>query len=217
MLFGKKKSKWSDYPGCFERHLQRRDGNLLFPANRRLIIQEEIIEAKKKDLFELEAIDFRLKTFLKGIRNFSLLGANEGGEALAEFQNILEQCASLGGTAFLRMLELQEEIENVMIAHLNSILPDGKEMLIKARALSAYLRVPYFAQLKRKDTPILPTEEIATILSEDIDMVNLISQYTHAFEIAPSDKEIDSYLENAIRTGFDKKTALKLSEAWHKN
>jgi hypothetical protein len=42
-----KKTKWSKNPGCFERHLQRRDGNVLFPLERRSVTNKSIEEARE--------------------------------------------------------------------------------------------------------------------------------------------------------------------------
>ena len=54
---------WSDYPGCFERHLQRRDGNPLFPPERRIVTKKEIDEAKAKDLIEYNQFAEKVKIF----------------------------------------------------------------------------------------------------------------------------------------------------------
>jgi hypothetical protein len=72
-----------------------------------------------------------------------------------------------------------------------------------------YLRVPYVAQMKREDTPILPNEHLATMLSEDFSMIRIIEQFTRAFEINPKFEEISVFLEKSILNGFYKKKALK--------
>src|SRR5437879_5488623 len=41
---------WSSRPGCFERHLQRRHNNPLFPPSRRIVTQEEVTAAHIADL-----------------------------------------------------------------------------------------------------------------------------------------------------------------------
>jgi hypothetical protein len=51
---------WSEKPGCFERHLQRRDGNLLFPPERRIVTYKEIEEAKEKDRAERQVFEKKL-------------------------------------------------------------------------------------------------------------------------------------------------------------
>lgn len=55
---------WSDCPGCFERHLQRRDGNILFPPERRLILRKDIEEAVEKDRIEAQLFKIKHRAFV---------------------------------------------------------------------------------------------------------------------------------------------------------
>jgi len=43
---------WSEFPGCYERHLQRRYKSLLFPPERRSVSKKEIDEARERDNFD---------------------------------------------------------------------------------------------------------------------------------------------------------------------
>jgi hypothetical protein len=56
---------WSDSPGCFERHFQRREGNLLFPQERRVVTKKEIDEAQQIDRIEQQQFKKKLKIFLQ--------------------------------------------------------------------------------------------------------------------------------------------------------
>jgi hypothetical protein len=41
--------EWSENPGCFERHLKRKQDNPLFPEPDRKVTQEQIDEARERD------------------------------------------------------------------------------------------------------------------------------------------------------------------------
>ena len=56
--------KWSESPGAFEQHLQRRHNNALFPKERRKITQSDIDAARKRDLKDYELLRERLESIL---------------------------------------------------------------------------------------------------------------------------------------------------------
>src|SRR4030066_2395679 len=77
--------KWSDSPGCFERHLQRREGNLLFPPGRRIITRNEIEEAREKDRNEQEYFFKKINELGSQMRS---LGEIPIGQLPAHLRNI---------------------------------------------------------------------------------------------------------------------------------
>jgi hypothetical protein len=166
-----KKPKWSEVPGCFERHLQRRDGNFLFPLERRTVSRGEIAEARRRDKIDqgrfIEAVK-KLGAVLDNSENTNPLSTLQDSSSLQKVQALLEEAASIGGN-IQNVIRLLESTEESIIQCLNTSMPEGKDLLEKAKSYSITARIPFIAQLKRKDTPILESEEIPTLLSEDFE------------------------------------------------
>lgn len=214
-----KKSKWSEVPGCFERHLQRRDGNVLFPLERRKVSREEIAEARKRDQIDQER-------FIEAVRNLGAvldssedtnpLSTLQNSSALQQVQALLEEAASIGGN-IQNAIHLLETTEENIIQCLNTSMPEGKDLLEKARSSSVTTRIPFMAQLKRKDTPILGDEEVPTLLSEDFETISVIGFASRSFPgFKPCEADISKHLETAIRQGFSKERAQEIMNAWNR-
>lgn len=214
-----KKQKWSKVPGCFERHLQRRSGSALFPLERRKTSIEEIAQARRKDEVDQER-------FLQAVRNLGARLENSedttpfstlrDSSTLEKIQALLEEAASIGGNIQNAIHHLQTTEEKVM-QYLSKSMPEGKGLFEEAKSLSVLARTPFMAQLKRKDTPILPGEEVPTLLSEDFATISVIGFMSRSFPgFKPREADIRKHLDEAVQQGFSKKQALNLITAWNK-
>ena len=134
---------------------------------------------------------------------------------LQNIQSLIEDAASIGGEALNKIPNL-ETVEDSLIQQLNSAIPEGKELLEQAKSLSAMERIPYLAQMKRKDRPILETEEVPTLLSEDFATISAVGYISRNFPgFKPSEADIKNHLDEAVRQGFDKRTAQNILKAWN--
>jgi hypothetical protein len=94
-------------------------------------------------------------------------------------------------------------------------MPEGKDLLEEAKSLSMTARIPYIAQLKRKDTPILPGEEVPTLLSEDLATISVMGFVSRSFpDFKPCEEDIRKHLDAAVRQGFSREQAQRLINAW---
>lgn len=213
-----KKPKWSKVPGCFERHLQRRDGNILFPPQRRIISAEEIAHARKKDEIDQER-------FIAAVRNIGTELYNSedtnpsstlrDSSSLQKIQTLLEEAASIGGN-IQNAIHSLETTEEKIIKSLNKAMPEGKELLEEAISLSMTHRIPFIAQLKKKDTPIIQSEQVPTLLSEDLATIAVIGFMSRSFpDFKPCEVDVRKHLDAAVQQGFNKEQAQNLINAWN--
>lgn len=208
---------WSDSPGCFERHLQRREGNLLFPLERRIVIRKELEEARENDRVEQQQFGEKVNTF---IVKMTALGQSvtpvQVSDMLKEIQAILEEAAAIGGNIGLYVRTL-EDTEEKLMQTLNEVVQDIEEPLKEIYSLSVGLRSPYIAQNKRKDSPILKEEQLPTLLSEDLKTIASEGYTSRAFapNYRPNETDVRTHLEKAVCQGFSKERAARIIAAWN--
>lgn len=210
-----KKTKWSKNPGCFERHLQRRDGNVLFPLERRSVTNKAIEEARERDRLEQENFQKKINALASQLQTLKQMPVDQVSPLLQSIQSLIEEAVSIGGEVLNKIHNL-ETIEDSLIQQLNSAIPEGKEILEQAKSLSAMERIPYLAQMKRKDTPILETEEVPTLLSENFAAISAVGYISRKFpDFKPSEADIRKHLDEAVRQGFNKGMAQQILKAWN--
>jgi len=212
---------WNEYPGCFERHLQRRYKNILFPPERRCVSRKEIEEARKKD--EKEQNEFFVK-FEEMTSQLKDAGGKDGEvsiDKLAEFhfkrlQSLMKEAAQIGGKAFSMIPEL-EEVEATMVKQITTAVPSVAENFKLILSQSTQKRIPYVVQVARKDTPILANEQVPALFCEDMPTIAFMGFLSRSFapDFRPNEADITNHLDYAISRGFSKKNAKEIMAAWH--
>jgi hypothetical protein len=209
---------WSDKSGCFERHLQRRDGNLLFPKERRIVTQREIEEAKQKDIVEQRQLTEKVRSFAlestTALKND--VSIDQAVAVLKEVQALLAEAASIGGDID-NAVQVLERTEAGLMESMNMTMPEGAEQLKLLHSYSVTERLPYFAQFMRKDSPIRKEEEIPTLLTEDSETISFEGYKSNAFgpDYRPNEAAIRTHLEKAVDEGFSKERAAQIADAWN--
>jgi hypothetical protein len=167
--------RWSDTPGCFERHLQRKDGNVLFPESERKPTDAAIREARSKDNLDLAAVEKDVTSTLKTTQRF--LGQETvTGEVLLNFLKkeldpTMRRVNEIGAPA-RRFFKVLEELRNSVFQDL-----EGKLELEPIRkGLPGQFNM-FLAQVWRIDTPIAGEEIIPTLLCESTDTVAAVGEF----------------------------------------
>jgi hypothetical protein len=173
--------EWSRNPGCFERHLQRKCGNPLFPPEVRDVTQREIADARKRDSIEAEDARNRFLALIRRIAaNPGTVPTTEALDVRKEFDDLLTRAAEIGDVLKDDMPEIFQMYESVVrdILASSNGHPDLGRKLGNALTLSAERRKlfnnSFVAQLRRPDTPIQPNEVVPSLLGETPNTIRLM-------------------------------------------
>ena len=224
---------WSDYPGCFERHLQRRDGNPLFPPERRIVLRREIEEAIKKDKLEADMFKIKHKAFLDTklilFDSKKEMSPTEVNDIFTEALELAEEGAKYGASVY-SLIEILDKFAESLVESMNQVLPEWAENMRKIISLYRFKRKDYSVQYHRPDTPIRKQELMATLLSEDLidiaraglmcqryelDKLTLGDESRKQPDKLPNTHDVKTFLEEAISRGFSKNRAARIMEAWN--
>jgi len=207
---------WSDRPGCWEKQLRYRDGSLLYPASRRIVVIKEILEARKKDIALQEELKAKFSAFSKGKIN-DLKKNNTADyllKTLRETMDMLEEMAFVEGDFAVETIFL-EGLEKSITEVLYPVMSDKGESLKLYYSGSSLKRIPFFAQIR-----IIPEiEAIPMLLSEDLGTIHKIGYmdrkaYGDNPDYRPNAEDIRKALDDAVERGFSKKRAGKIFSAW---
>lgn len=172
---------WSDKCGCFERQLQRRYMNPLFPVQRRMVSRAEILEARAKDLNDLKELQTDMDGLFSKVEEASKQKSyyDEVVVLRDAFERLIFRAAEIGTIASQQNDALHDVYRSVVgvlrdgcpsehRAKLESVLADSERY--QRKWTNQFVR-----QLKRRDTPISGNEVVASLLTEDVDTVRLFA------------------------------------------
>lgn len=212
------KIEWRKNPGCFERHLQRRFNNPLFPKNRRIVSADELKIAREKDDKDrkefLKAYDELFSKIDPQIQDLAIM-PNFSTKIVQEIQDLLEKDYSVNGN-IQEEVEKLEKTEEEIISHLTSLFPSGAEQLKIISALSHIKRMSFLTQMTRSDSPILKDEQAPSLLSEDMETIKAMGLISRKLPgLHPNEREIIECLEKAKNEGLKTDYTQKAINAWH--
>lgn len=174
--------EWSEAPGCFERHLQRRHRNPLFPIERRAIANADVVIARARDKADLGELRLRIWALAEKVVN--LKGTTTFHECVVlreEIENLLLRCAEVSGGAAEEKAKLQSMYDGLVDMMRQACSPENRQKLDDAIAQSASLQRmhghEFFAQLRRSDTPICGGDVIPSLLSESVETIRMYVSY----------------------------------------
>lgn len=174
--------KFSEHPGCHERHLQRKYLNTaLFLASAPAIAQQQVEAARKQD--EQEAAQF-LREMQGLLQEAAKLQGQVDTEIVLGIKENLERLyqlgAGLGGDHSREMSGLRKLNEIVMRSVRHASGDDPLAMQELEREQAAYemhvtlLEYPVVSHLLREDSPVGEEELLPTLLSEGEETIKVL-------------------------------------------
>jgi len=168
-------NRWRENPGCFERHLQRMEGNPLFKEHQRCPSNDDILLARAKDDADLNQLKLEVETLFAEIKEMEEQGNVEGGIFTDLMQHRIEplmvRAAALGQLPSAQ--RHLEALKKVMESALKSlpISPEQKQWFRKSWIRQTN---PFYAQRSREDTPIDSSDSVLALLCENIEDVKAV-------------------------------------------
>lgn len=199
---------FSDSPGAFERQLQRRYGNPLFPAAARAVTQDELQAARRRDQEEQRDFQAALRATLREALDMPPQVESDVLLKLKErLDQLYDQCAGLPGDHDREKQSLTRMIGVIMKAVWAGAGDDPRarselEQEEHARTLHhELLQEPLVATLLRPDSPIAEDALVPTLLSETEDTVRTVLMLFDAAQLRALCQQARALLERLDVTG----------------
>lgn len=180
--------KWREDPSCFERHLQRRFRNALFPLERQNITSNDLREARARDDREAtEAMERVISAFQRDLagKTATLQQISDVRDHMAR---LVLEAARVGGASGREIALAVHKLWNAICEDLNAAIGTTDEQIsaiarlrVNNDPLGLYRRFQFFAQMVRPDSPIRPDEiAISLILEHPETLASALDQLTDA-------------------------------------
>jgi len=186
------KTHWSSSPGSFERQLQRREGNPMFPKALREPTNEDIQAARANDERDFKEAEKAAMSWIKGVEEMLESGATIGKMAPyhKSSSDVMQLCA-IGGEPAESYRFKVERVDSAVAAEIIRAMekssPEDAAKLGESDKTWVALRNigthPLLAQLARKGGPIGEDEHLPTILCETVETVNEIVTIVSAIQM----------------------------------
>jgi hypothetical protein len=167
-------NRWREKPGCFERHLQRMEGNPLFQESQRNPSDDDILVARAKDDADLNQLQLEVETLFADLKT---MGEQEKIQVRIlidlmqhRIEPLMVRAAAVGPIpAAQNHLKVLAEFMESMLE--SAFGPDDKESFRKIWARKANV---FYAQLSCEGTPIDKSDSVLALLCENTEDVKAV-------------------------------------------
>ena len=174
--------KWSTNPGCFERHLQRKYNNPLFPESERSVNQYKINQARERDSIDASKL---LQSVNDILHDFAAIVNPCTGDVIDQFRgridNLLKRAAEIGGELSSEPITILTTIRTSLMESWRAGIEgnnQASESLRRAevfnQARSLVVHIPFIAQMGRKDRPIKSEHMVPALLCESPETIRTV-------------------------------------------
>lgn len=170
-------NRWRQHPSCFERQLQRMEGNLLYPEGQRQPSDEDIRLAQEKDDADLRQLDLDVQRLFDDFKNLSEGSIVQGSLLIDYLQNrvepVMARAADIGESAALRYVPA---LQSLVVSSLTTLQKSaGSDLTPESFERSWRFRTNVFiAQTGRDDSPIDQSNVVLSLLCEDVESLEKV-------------------------------------------
>jgi len=172
---------WSERPGCFERHLQRRYNNPLFSPERQHVTAADVAAARRQDAQDLASLRAEYVQLLSEIAELPDFMPFEQFNPIRErIQDLIHRAVEVGGEASETVPKLRT-LRHILIQQVSEALSNNPRALKALQEAEAFhqanegkLENQFLAQMLRDDTPITAEDVVPSILTEDVATIRTV-------------------------------------------
>jgi hypothetical protein len=164
--------RFSPLPGAYERHLQRKYRNTLFPASQQNFLEAEIEQARQRDQQDLQAF---MEAFQETVKQAAALNGSVDSEVVLDLKEKLERLYVSSSSLAGDLSTYQDALLKLIRVCMQTIRRGASDDLVALRKLDEeeQARTVYFAMLEsalvpelmRGDEIIQVDELVPTVLS----------------------------------------------------
>jgi hypothetical protein len=172
---------FSPFPGAYERHLQRKYNNPLFPASQQHLLQAEVEQARQRDQQDLQAF---LEAFQETVKQASALTGSVDSEVVLDLKEKLERLYVTSSGLAGELGTYQDALLKLIRVCMQTIRSGASDDVIALRKLDeedqartvyfAMLESPLVAELMRGDDIIQADELVPTVLSLNLGQLTTV-------------------------------------------
>lgn len=204
-----KKLEWSNNPGAHEAHLIRRSNNMYFPKSRRIVLEDELSEARSMDNEDYILVAQRFAEVEKEIEAISsTLTVGDLHEIRERLDNLILFAMGVGGAA-KEIASKADQLRDAVISDMRAAFSDDEETLENIERAETYHKdntrkfyIPVMAQICRENSPILKEETISTILSEDSNSISIFINFLPEDDRALIRLEALKMMQEVLNDGY---------------
>lgn len=166
--------RFSPQPGAFEKHLQRKYQNPLFPTAQQNLLQAEVEQARQRDQQDLQVF---MEAFDETVKQAALLNGTVDSEVILDLKEKLERLYISSSSLAGDLGDYQDALLKLIRVCMEMIRKGASDDVIALRKLDeedqartvyfAMLESPLVAELMRGDEIIQSDELVPTVLSLD--------------------------------------------------
>lgn len=201
-------------PGAFERHLIRRNENILFQARQTEVTSDTLQENQKKDHDILQQF---MSDFRDVMSQAVTLKPNEDSEVILEVKDKLDKLYATSVSVADDQARVRESIKKLLDVIMNSVrkgagddshaIQELQQEEAARKANFAFLESKLVADILDPDSPIENDDLIPTLLSAEKDDLALATQLFDEEQMAFLLSEGENLLNKLEKEGHDVKAA----------